>query len=849
MEQLVLEYLQNGDIGLIKDTNVHETFHLITDKNEKFCTFMNEGLTEYMKGMAINSPSSYKNNVDFVRFLHENLGDNIIKSYLTGKPDIFNQQLFNLINYDNNSSMDDIQKFYKNLNMFHTYESDDIEKAVLIYNGATPEIISRATAKADSSKKQYEIVEPEILLMLQKIVVGKIAQMTQNMDFYVKTETGLKLDLERASSQINNLIKNIHGNAFFTSYDLIKNAEWEKQTGILAAEQVLENTHILFGYTDQERNNRKQELIEKMLPHVKITQNTNNRGNTITQVSTIPPVIKNTDVTLLENDNLIQKIFEQKLKDNMNITQYVETFAKIAKVAKLSYNELENYLNKYNIKYFGNISNFKTINQRIINSIPRIEKLSEIDNERKRNTITSEYKSIGNGRFVEKRDNQVFFIELNENGEFSEEEIKYAKKTLFLKDGTRLEFDYQKGLQNLNITLNYKKVNLGKTLSLQDIKDIELAKIFSKDIRENIACGSYFDILDDAENIYQIHGISYSADIDKRTRIIDFNKYILDLKTIIPIIPESQKETFIKYSTQELLDRTYRIQNQKGNPLTDFKLQNSYSAIAKSISEIIDGKDEIQNMNTLSANAQNLSKLRLSMVEENEKKAVVIFKDSTVKSAYYIMKNQREKLENKKNIEKASKNFDYAKFYSKEGEIPLEELPYHLSGVNLTHPIDTRNTIFFYEQFADAAKKVIMEYPSNSQEEIFNSIFSNQIRRTYLITKQDLNSQDLFEAFNNLHNVLKSKIFSDTPIIQDDISSSLEKLNNLRIEKGKDGLKKSGISFRDNHSKDMFFTFSDIIKLIKKSKVRDGELEGEIKSIMNSQLSHESKKEHDTPEQ
>lgn len=126
------------------------------------------------------------------------------------------------------------------------------------------------------------------------------------------------------------------------------------------------------------------------------------------------------------------------------------------------------------------------INNAILAIFPKIKKLSELQIDIQKNTIASEYKSISNGKFVEKRDNQIFYVELDKNVTFREQEVEYLSKTFFLKNGQRLDIDCSKGLTNLEVRINNQIIKLGDTLSLQNIKDMELAEAFSKDIRENI---------------------------------------------------------------------------------------------------------------------------------------------------------------------------------------------------------------------------------------------------------------------------------------------------------------------------------------------------------------------------
>lgn len=832
---------QNHSKEDTENTNIHETFHLVTDHKSNFCTFIDEGLTEYMNGLASGKATSYKHNVNTVEFLREVFGDSLIKAYLIGK-DGFDEQFLDLINYNNNSKISDVQKFYSNLNIVHEYDSAVLEKKEFTLIGATPEVIDRADKRVENAKNKYELVKLEIITMYQKIIAGRISEMSKNMEFYQIGENGIELNLDKALKAIQDLKDKCNIKDYISPSDFVALAEWENQTNKLAVEQVLENSHILNGYEGNARENRKQELTEKMFPTIIATPR---------QITRHSASIKNSDITPEENSNIVLKLLENKLSENMNITEYIETMAKVATVAGLSDIELENYLNKYNIEYFGNIGNFKNINNSIITSVPKIQKLNELQEQRKKDTVTSEYKSIGNGRFIEKRDNQIFFVELDEKGEFSEQEIKLSRKTIFSKDGSRIEIDFSKGLSNLEVHVNNKKVKLGDNLSIQDIKDIEITQAFSENIRENVSNSKYTEILNDAENPWEIKGVGYSADIDKRSRKIDFEAYISDLKNIMPLIPESQKEKFIEETTTSLLDKTYRIpklKGENGDLVRDLATHTAYSNIIKSVSDLVKkGKTEdIRTANSninLTSNSAVLNKKRHDVVDENIKHAVVFFKDKDAEKSYNANLKQKNEIENKKNIDEAVKKFEYGKFYKFEGEIPTEELPYHLSGVYTTQPIDTRNVKFSYNDFANSAKDMLLNYNPNIRSEIFDKVFDAQMRRAYLMNVDDKKEPNILEALENVKTIIRENVFSGVPIEDEEISENLSVLNNFRTEKAKEGKKVALIGFKNEHARNMFDSFSELIEIVKKSGLTNDALESEIKEIMQTELEKDKPKE------
>lgn len=547
----------------LEDTNIHESLHFMTDGKAKFCTFLNEGLTEYLKGLATGKPTSYIKNVNTVKFLHEVLGDSIIKAYFIGK-DGFDENVLDLINYDGKSSIDDITKFYSDLNLLHKYSSSKL-KSNIFHNKNYPEDkIEEADKQLDSDRKKYSLAKPRILSMYQKLIVGKISEKAKNLEFY---KNGV-LDLETAKSQIDALLNSANIVDIIDSDDESEKAEWIQKTIELAKAQVIENSHI--------RSPLKTGSIE-------------------------------------------DRLFEKFLPQEKDISGYVDTVVKIVKATGIGTDELESYLDKYNIRYFGNSGNFKYINELIISSIPRIQKINDLQSQRKEDTISSEYRSIGQGKFIEKRDNQLFFVELLDTGEFSERELQFSKDMIFLKDGTRLDIDYRNGIDHLEIKANGKQIEPGKKLSLQEIKERDFAERISKDIAQNITDRKYTRILDDEVNPYQIPGVQYTADIDKRTRQIDFNSFASDLKSRINIIPENLREEFVTNISKYLLDRTFGIPKD----LQSSEIKSAYHNITSSILGFVNGRE--LNLRLLDINSQILTDKRREMVERNSRNCTYTF--------------------------------------------------------------------------------------------------------------------------------------------------------------------------------------------------------------------------------
>lgn len=816
----------------LEDINVHETMHLITDYKSSFCTFLDEGLTEYLKGMAANKSDSYIPNVNSVNFLHEVFGDSLIKSYLIGKEG-FDNQMLNLINYVGKSNISEIKEFYSNLNAFHEYYSSKIENAAFARSVATPEVTDRVEKKLANDKQKYEQVKPKILSMYQKIVVGRITEMTRNMQFY---KNGTELDLESASQKILELVRKANMQDFEIDTETL--VEWRNKTSKLAAEQVLENTHLLASYEGEKREARKQELIDKMAP--KATAKSQSK----IELGIIK--IKNADILPEENSNIVSKLFEKRLSSDMNITQYIETISQIAVTMNISDEELDNLLNKYNIEYFGELGNFKKINEAIKNTVPKIQKLNELQQQRKKDTITSEYKQIDEGKFIEKRDNQIFLVELSENGEFSEQEAKLSKETFFLNDGRRTEVDFSKGLSNLSVKINGNSVKIGKTLSLQDIKEMEIADTFSKEIEKNIKQGKYTKILDDADNPYEIKGIKYSVDIDKRSREIEYDQFISDLNSILKLIPKSQIQDVIESKSEMLLDQAFRIPKElqpDGTKKRSEDVENEYKRFSEAIVKSV-GKDTIGKieLGRIKHTSEILSNERKEVVEKNSKTAVVIFDSKTTRRSYNYMKRQQKEALEEKLSEEVPNSFEYDAFYKYEGDIPLDEMPFHLKGVSTTQIVDSRNIKFLYNEFSESAKKILSDCPKSTQDFLFEDIFKKQMQKAFLVpSRRKEMPAELLEALDGVKEAIHGKIFNDNEIDDKKINENLKVLNSHRVEKIKEDKKNLGLKFASKDAEHMFSTFTDLLEIVKKSGIKTDEVTETVKGIMASQMEKEDK--------
>lgn len=107
----------------------HETLHFFTDwyfTGKTFPTFINEGLTEYLtrefEKLNVENENvryAYSQNVDFVEFLHNIIGDSLIKAYLTGSSKAFSEEFSTYITEDGTINTMALNRFYDSLERVH----------------------------------------------------------------------------------------------------------------------------------------------------------------------------------------------------------------------------------------------------------------------------------------------------------------------------------------------------------------------------------------------------------------------------------------------------------------------------------------------------------------------------------------------------------------------------------------------------------------------------------------------------------------------------------------------------------------------------------------------------------
>lgn len=215
--------------------------------------------------------------------------------------------------------------------------------------------------------------------------------------------------------------------------------------------------------------------------------------------------------------------------------------------------------------------------------------------------------------------------------------------------------------------------------------------------------------------------------------------------------------------------------------------------------------------------------------------ALIHFKDKEAEIAYKKLSEKQKRKADEKTINDTIKNFKYSEFYKLDEKIPIDELGFHIPGVATTQPVDTRDTTFLYNEFAEAVHVCLKKIPTDKKEEVFDKIFLTQMQRTYLVSPLDLRETENPEisAIFTLHQAIKNNVFDNKKIEQDDIQESLDLLNSSKKEKATRGKQIAAVTFNSDSAKKMFFTVQEIGDFLKSSGIRVDLLNSEVKQIVD----------------
>lgn len=853
---------------ITRGVSIHELFHYLTDHGNNFGVFIDEGLTEYLAAVANDGKiegTGYVENVDIVKYLHTMLGDRFIKAYLLGEKDSFNKNFSKVIQSDVN----EVQEFYKKLDQYHLSR----------YN----ENISQDKKKQINDEKDIAIKE-----MFSKIVIGKISKKTKDLEFY---KDG-KFDVLSASQYIQTLI-NTTIPVLENNCVMMDSEKWIKETVTSCINSILGDSHLLIGVEKNEIEDKSAEFFKlfhlDIIPH---HQENIKTGPNSTYIKQIPSKI-NLNVTepeIADND-MTSKIFEKKLEnelDNFKVLDFCDIVARISLRLNPSERELSALISEYSIKKFGNKVDIQFLDSFIKENLSKYKKIFTMEQERDFNTISSQYRKIDDNSYIEKRDNRYMYISIDENGKTHESELRnnytydsddkysiqieriFESQIKFPKERTEEDIDsvfyrinnngktvlmsIKDEIESIELHGNLDKYKDYKICDIKDFKELELMKSLQESVKENIKNKKYLIIMDDDENPYEIEGVIYTNDIDSRSRNVDYKVLLQDLRKIQPIIQESKfSDLMMNELIEEVLDKTFGTHKNKksdGKFTRKEHVQDAYDKIKNLIFE----KDV--DYEQLEETTKVLNEERKKIVEENKHITVVSFSTPEAK-VNYKEKQKFNKYKKQSNL-KFVLEYDYLNksgypglnYCEQVGEISPElkkrhdETTFGLKGVGILGPsFNDRPRKILTDKLCKDLSRLTGELTDQKYKKDFLSKYTNRILRNIFEIESDyFEDEEYKKCYESIENAIVENVMEGIEIDSGVIEENSIILNERRIKRIRDDIKKSGhsIIFTDEITHTVYEQLVNLSKTLPQS-----ELDLVIKSMVTVANKQYSKGEKD----
>lgn len=826
-----------------KDTSIHELYHLITRHSKRFSIYINEGMTEYLKGMTSEKGSnSYMDNVKMVEFLHKMLGDFLIKAYLLGKDESFDRKFAETISQNEEKLPEaekEINEFYKTLDKRHK----------LLYPITKDEIKSTLEEK-ESKQHEFDETTNEMKNMIRKIILGKTHQMAQDLEFY---QDGKITNLIIVSEWINSIPHNL-GFSFDERHNLLRKS----------IETILDDSHLLLDLDRKDAYAKKTKILNSI-----ISTKTNADG-TISQINYQPQQIEQFNE---ERQDIVSKIFQKSFEgsENVSLMDFVDKTLKIATHIRPSERELKALISQYAISIFGEKVDISLVDSLVKQNLDRYQQLFDVEKKREKDTIESQYRKIDDNSYIEKKDNQYFYVKIDEKGIMVETEIrdysreydsetgqtttieklsnndtivrklneqeqeKIKRRVYRIAEGQKvINISLKNGLESLQIHGKEDKYQEFGIMDIKEFRKIEMITPILQQIREKIKNGSYQTILEDAENPYTIKCVTYTSDIDARSRKISFVEFRQDLNKIRQLLRENEKgEILQSILIDELLDRTFgtiKKEQKDGEFVRSENEQKAYDEIKKSINQNDLENDGIENAITV------LNNSRKERIEENKKHTLIHFMTPEAEEEYL----KHQKLE--KSIEQSKTKFELEQELARPGSIPIgryfekkgeiseelqkktENIAFGLKGVALVGPnIDDRSRKLLVDKLCeDLALKTGKITNLKDKKQLLGRYIETVLNHVYDVSwKSKKENEQIQESYENISGSIIENIINGTEIDEELMESSTAFLDEDRKKRVREENEKSGhlIWIKDKTTRLIYEQLVDLSKKIPQSQL------------------------------
>ncbi len=614
---------------------------------------------------------------------------------------------------------------------------------------------------------------------------------------------------------------------YFTS-NFITIGALKQEVAEAATREIVENSHLATLDDD-----KLDDLISKIMPNVEYSR------SSITVSSS--NMLKDDPILKVDESKLFETVSALLIKGarKTDITSFLERISVFQEKFNISDVQMDYILTKFNTDKFAKSNEVIKINSAIKSNFPLFRALYKLERQREQDTVSTRecvYRPIGKNRYLEVRDNQRFFLEIGENGEIYEEELKYGNSIIY-RGKERLDINYKNGMEDVEVTSNGQRIRPGVPTSFREIKDLALGNSILKIVEEKMQANQYTEILNDAPNPYRFEGIRYTGEVDTRSRKINWEKFIGDLKNIQDGIPKSIRQALFNNLLYSLLDNTYGTGvkiDEHGFKRREEDVINCYEAIRDDFKTLLE-KDRPENIKNainkrLDSKISNLNEIRKRRVEKSSKTAAISFETPEAKDKYFrnLKKEQEMKeAEESQKLQTKLVNYDYGKFI--EYEENTEQPQFSLSGVYTTNDIDTRNRMIKISEFADSLKVFLENIPEDKRDDVLNTMLNKMMERAFGITSIDLkDNNELNQATIEIKSAITSNIINGDEINEESLIPDMELLNNFHKELAERNKAHSLIGFKDENTRKMF----DVITSLVKSGVAEGEMETQVRTLI-----------------
>lgn len=388
-----------------KNTATHELLHFFTDMKftgETFPTFINEGLTEYLNRefekaneQKENVTYTYRQNVDFVDFLHNVMGDSLIKAYLTGTSKSFSEEFSTYLTSDGRSDPQTLTDFYTSLNRVHSVLHSS-------NNAKTPEKIGGML------EKDY----PKLRQITVNIISNAIRKNAHDLEYYRDGE----LDLMEAFKDVKKLTDKLLNVSSINKMFGISNLPMKEMNNFIenisrgSLTAILEESHVA--------NEKIQDILNSDIIHY------SDDGWPVVKLKTVSEEIKRASGNNIVKDLIDKRLGNRKSymdNDRFNITSFIMDTSLILDKMNVDPSLKQVFLDFAVLRYVPQDIDYNLVKTLIDKHGKLYVALYQKQQENKRNVVDSKFVKISDTKFVEKRDNRFYFLDYDEKtGTFSE---------------------------------------------------------------------------------------------------------------------------------------------------------------------------------------------------------------------------------------------------------------------------------------------------------------------------------------------------------------------------------------------------------------------------------------------